>query len=74
MTRSGSARTMIQHFGPIDLRILSHEVQRCYNEVFELLFQKLDSPDDAKDFDKRGTKLHVLKAMMKTPKTPLGDF
>lgn len=66
--------SMVSHFGAIDTRLLGAEVQRCYGEVFESLFQRLDSPDNAQDFEKRGTKLHALKAMMNATKCTLEDF
>lgn len=65
---------MVKRFGPIDMKLINQEVQRCYSEVFELLYQKLDSPSDPKDFDKRGSKLYVLAQMMQTAKVQLSEF
>jgi len=65
---------MISSFGSIDTRLLGHEAQRCYSEVFELLFEHLDKPDEPGDFDKRGNKLYVLSRMMGAKKRTLADF
>jgi hypothetical protein len=68
------SKSMKKLFGPIDTRFLTHEVNRCYTEVFEHLFSHLDAPDDEEDFKKEGTKLNLLKEMSDYPKKPLSDF
>ena len=65
---------MISHFGSIDTRLLGHEAQRCYSEVFELLFERLDKPGDPEDFGEQGNKLYVLSKLMEAKKRTLAEF
>jgi hypothetical protein len=65
---------MLDDLGPIDTRPLTQEVSRCYSEVFEHFFQRLDKPDDERDFEKQRTRLGFLKALPNRKKRPLSDF
>lgn len=66
-------KALIEHLGPLDLRHLTSEVQRCYSEVFEYLYGRLDRPGSANDFESDKNKLYVLKEMFDAEKTPLDD-
>lgn len=66
-------KALIDHLGPLDLRHLTSEVQRCYSEVFEYLYGRLDRPGSANDFESDKNKLYVLKEMFDADKTPLDD-
>lgn len=68
------ARVMINAFGVVDVRLLGYEVQRSFNEVFELLYQHLDRPKKEADLDAEGGKLHVLAQMVRAPKRALTEF
>lgn len=60
---------MIDNHGEIDIRLVSHEVQRAYSEIFELLFSRLDQ-----DHNDPGGKLHTLEKMLVRKKKQLTDF
>jgi hypothetical protein len=65
---------LVEQFACIEVRHLGPEVQRCFSEVFELLYAHLDKPSSPKAFDKPGNKLNVLSRMMNANKTALSDF
>ncbi len=65
---------MIKIFGEIDTRLLTHEVNRCYSEVFEHLFSHLHKPSDEKDFETKGSKLRLLKKMFECEKISIKGF
>ena len=66
---------IVKQLGPVDQRLLSPEVQRCYAEVFEYLFSKLAAPKkDAAGFKKKGSKLRLLKRMSESEKTSMDKF
>ncbi len=67
-------KVMVEKFGPVDIRLLTTEVQRCYHEVFEHLFAKLKSPSKDDDFQIEGSKLTVLNQMFNSKKKELSDF
>jgi hypothetical protein len=66
--------SLVDNFRQIDMRFLSHEVQRCYSEVFDTLYARLDKPGSAKDFDSRGNKLNVLSRMLDSEKLAPSNF
>lgn len=70
------AQALIEHFEEIDLRLLGHEAQNIYSEIFNLLFERLDKPSKkaAKDFETKSNKLYVLEKLMATNKKCLSDF
>lgn len=68
------AQAMIGALGGLDVRCLGHEVQRSFNEVFELLYQYLERPKKEADFDAKDGKLYVLAQMFLSPKKTTKDF
>ncbi|MEF8759177.1 MAG: hypothetical protein V5B36_05480 [Candidatus Accumulibacter sp. UW25] len=70
------AQSLIDHFGEIDIRLLGHESQLIYSEVFSLLFERLDKPsrNATKDFKSESNKLYTLEQMMLKSKKCLSDF
>lgn len=68
------ANVLVSNLGPVDPRLLTNEVHRCYSEVFEDMFKKLKGPSDEKDFEKDGSKLRVLKDVFEMQKRALSDF
>ena len=64
-------RALIDNLGPLDLRHLTSEVQRCYSEVFEYLYGRLDRPGKADDFESNTNKLYVLKEMSEAKTTSI---
>ncbi len=67
-------KSMENNFGPIDTRLLTQEVHRCYTEVFEHLFSHLDKPDNENDFEKPGAKLKLLRDLFAFQKKDPQDF
>lgn len=67
------ARALIDHLGSLDVRHLTSEVQRCYGEVFEYLYGRLDRPGKTKAFESDTNKLYALKKMFETKKTALDE-
>jgi hypothetical protein len=68
------AKSMVDILGPIDTRVLTQEVSRCYTEVFEHLFSHLDRPHTDKDFESEGSKLKLLKDLFEHSKRTMQDF
>ena len=65
---------MVKHLGPVDSRFLTSDVQRCYTEVFEYLFQELKGPKNKEDFKTKGRKLKVLSDLFDKAKKDIKDF
>jgi len=61
--RKAIASAMATLMGEIDRRLLTAEVERCYSEVFENLYEKLKKAKGEDDFEEEGRKLNVLKRM-----------
>ncbi len=72
--KTGVGNAIVGELGPIDTRMLTMEVQRCYHEVFEHLFGQLGSPNSSDDFNTDGCKLKVLRDMFDQAKKEPGDF
>ncbi len=69
-------KALIEHLGPIDQRLLTNEVARCFQEVQGkfLADNQLNPPKTSADFNEPGTKLHTLKGLYEKPKKPLSQF
>ncbi len=65
-------KALVQHFGPVDARLLSYEIAQIYQQAMNEILSELDagSPGDVDE----ATKIGALRKMFETEKLTFEDF
>ncbi len=64
----------VVELGQIDRQYLTREVDRCYAEVFEMLYNNLKKAKSESDFEEKGRKLNALKRLHDVTPHPIEAF